>query len=141
MKVAQSCSTLCDPMDYTVHGILQAGILELVAIPFSRGPFQPRDWTQVSCIVGRFFTSWATRVINKHFTKEDMQMENKRMSSEKCKLKQKWDSTTHLLEWPKLERKTDNTKWWWGCGATGTLTHCWWECKIVYIHTRRWWFL
>ena len=36
-KVAQSCPTLCDPMDYTVHGILQARILEWVAFPFSRG--------------------------------------------------------------------------------------------------------
>ena len=53
--------TLCDPMDYTVHGILQARILEWVAFPFSRGSSQPRDQTQVSLIPGRFFTSWATR--------------------------------------------------------------------------------
>ena len=46
-------------MDYTVHGILQARILEWVAFPLSRGSFQPRDWTQVSCTAGRFFTSWA----------------------------------------------------------------------------------
>ena len=51
VKVAQSCLTLCDPMDYTVHGILQARILEWVAIPFSR------DQTQVSRIAGGFFTS------------------------------------------------------------------------------------
>ena len=44
-----------------VHGILQARILEWVAFPFSRGSSQPRDQTQVSCIVGRFFTVWATR--------------------------------------------------------------------------------
>ena len=49
---------LLDPRDYTVHGILQAGILEWVAFPFSRGPPQPRDRTQVSCIAGGFFTSW-----------------------------------------------------------------------------------
>ena len=48
-------------MDYTVHGILQARILEWVAIPFSRGSSQPRDWTQVSLIASGFFTSWATR--------------------------------------------------------------------------------
>ena len=48
-------------MDYTVHGILQVRILEWVAFPFSRGSFQPRDWTQVSHIAGRFFTSWTTR--------------------------------------------------------------------------------
>ena len=52
---------LCNPMDYTIHGILQARILELVAIPFSRGSSQPRDWTRISLIAGRFFTSWATR--------------------------------------------------------------------------------
>ena len=57
VKVTQLCLTLCDPMDCTVQGILQARILEWVAFPFSRGSFQPRDGTQVSCIAGRFFTS------------------------------------------------------------------------------------
>ena len=61
VKVAQSCPTLCDPIDHTVHGILQARILEWVTIPFSRGSSQPRDQPQVSHIAGRFFTSWATR--------------------------------------------------------------------------------
>ena len=61
VKFAQSCLTLCDPMDYTVQGILQARILEWAAIPFFRRSSQPRDQTQVSSIVGRFFTSWATR--------------------------------------------------------------------------------
>ena len=56
VKVAQLCPTLCDPMDYTVHGILQARILEWVAVLFSRGSSQPRDQTQVSHIAGRFFT-------------------------------------------------------------------------------------
>ena len=51
VKVAQPCLTLCDPMDYTVHGILQ------VAFPFSKGSSQPRDGTQVSCIADGFFTS------------------------------------------------------------------------------------
>ena len=65
--VAQSCLTLYHPMDCSplsgssVHGILQARILELVAFPFSRGSSWPRDWTLVSCIAGRFFTTWATR--------------------------------------------------------------------------------
>ena len=49
------------PRGYTVHGILQTRILEWVVFPFSRGSSQPRDWTQVSHIAGRFFTSWATR--------------------------------------------------------------------------------
>ena len=48
-------------MVYSVHGILQAIILEWVAVPFSRGSSKPRDWTQVSCIAGRFFTSWTMR--------------------------------------------------------------------------------
>ena len=61
VKVAQSCPTLCDPMDYTVHGILQARIMECVTLPFSRGSSQPKDWTQVSHIPGGFFTSWTTR--------------------------------------------------------------------------------
>ena len=43
VKVAQSCLTLCDPMGYTVHGILQARILEWVAVSFSRGSSQSRD--------------------------------------------------------------------------------------------------
>ena len=49
------------PMDYTVHGILQARILEWVAFPSSGESSQPRDRTQVPCIAGRFFISWATR--------------------------------------------------------------------------------
>ena len=57
VKVAESCLTLCDPLDYTVHGILQARILEWVAVPFSRGSSQPGDRTQVSCTSGGFFTS------------------------------------------------------------------------------------
>ena len=48
VKVAQSCPTLCDPMDYTVCGILQARILEWVAFPFSNRSSQPRDQTRVS---------------------------------------------------------------------------------------------
>ena len=61
VKVSQSCLTLCNPMHYTVHGILQARILEWVAFPFSRESFQPRDGTQVFRIAGGFFTSLATR--------------------------------------------------------------------------------
>ena len=63
--VTQSCLTLCDPMDcsppgFCVHGILQARILEWIAMPCSRGSSQPKDQTLISCIVGRFFTIWAT---------------------------------------------------------------------------------
>ena len=61
VKATQSCLTLCDPMDYTAHGILQARILQWVAFPFSRGSSQHKDQTHVSQIAGRFFTSWATK--------------------------------------------------------------------------------
>ena len=61
VKVTQSCLTLCDPMDYLVHGILQVRILGWVAFPFSRGSSQPSDWTQASHIAGGVFTVWATR--------------------------------------------------------------------------------
>ena len=54
-------SDFFNPMDCKVYGILQARILEWVAFPFSRGSSQPRDLIQVSRIVGRFFTSWATK--------------------------------------------------------------------------------
>ena len=66
VRVAQSCGTLWDPMNYTVHGILQDRILERVAFPFSRGSSQPRDRTQVSRTAGRFFTVWATREAQQH---------------------------------------------------------------------------
>ena len=63
---AQLCLTLCEPMDCSppgssFHGISQAGILEWVAMSFSRGSSQPRDQTQVSLIAGRFFIIWAIR--------------------------------------------------------------------------------
>ena len=61
VNVMQSCPTLDDQMDCTVHRILQARIMEWVAFPFSRGSSLPRDWTQGSHIAGGFFTSWATR--------------------------------------------------------------------------------
>ena len=70
MKVTQLCLTLtlCDPMEYTVRGILQARMLEWVAFPFSKGSSQPRDRTQVSCITGGFFTSWATREAQEYWS-------------------------------------------------------------------------
>ena len=69
LLVTQSRLTLCDPVDSSspgcsVSGILQARILEWVAIPFSRGSSQSRDQTRVSCIAGRFLTAWTTREAN-----------------------------------------------------------------------------
>ena len=64
-SITKSCSALCNPMDcsppgFSVHGILQARILEWVAVSSSRGFSRPRDWTWiscVSCIAGGFFTT------------------------------------------------------------------------------------
>ena len=67
-EVAQSCLTLCNPMDcslpdFSIHGIFQARILKWVTISFSRRSSQPRDWTRVFYIVGRRFTIWATKEV------------------------------------------------------------------------------
>ena len=67
-EVSHLCPTLCDPMDCSllgssVHRIFQARVLEWVAIFFSRGSSWPRDWTQVSHIIGKCFTIWATREV------------------------------------------------------------------------------
>ena len=64
--VTQSCLTLSYPMNWdspgsSIHGIIQARILEWVAISFSRGSSWPRDGTQVFCIAGRLFTVWVIR--------------------------------------------------------------------------------
>ena len=68
-EVAQSCPTLCDPMDHSlpgssIHGIFQARVLEWVAISFSRGSSQPRDWTQVFRITGSCFIIPYNKLIN-----------------------------------------------------------------------------
>ena len=96
--VAQSCPTLCDPMDCnppgsSAHEIFQARILEWVAISFSRGASQPRDRTRVSCTAGKFFTDWenrinAKRLTNRHITenvKSQRQRENLKSSKKNPK--------------------------------------------------------
>ena len=69
-EVAQSCLTLCDPMDCSlpgssVHGVFQATVLEWAAISFSRGSSRPKGRIRVSHIAGRCFTVWATREAQK----------------------------------------------------------------------------
>ena len=69
-EVAQSCLTLCNPVDcslpgFSIHGIFQARILEWVTISFSRGSSRPRDRTWVSCIGGRHFNFWAEEGTNR----------------------------------------------------------------------------
>ena len=78
-EVAQWCPTLYDPVDCSlpcssVHGIFRARVLEWVAISFSRGSSQPRDRTWVSCIVGRHFPIWATRLLGEISITSDMQI-------------------------------------------------------------------
>ena len=68
-EVAQSCRTLCNPMNCRLpgssgHGIFQARVLEWVAISFSRGSYPPRDWNRVACIADSHFTIWAIRETN-----------------------------------------------------------------------------
>ena len=67
-KWLNSFLTVCGPMDYIIHEILQARILEWVAFSFSRGSSQLGDWTQVSCIADRFFTSWAMKEAQEYWS-------------------------------------------------------------------------
>ncbi|CAI9158043.1 unnamed protein product [Rangifer tarandus platyrhynchus] len=104
MKVVQSCPALCNPMDYTVHGILQARILEWVAFPFSRGSSQPRDRTQVSRIAGGLYQlsqqgspgglpGWTPKPFQRSILKEI----NPKYSLEELMLKLKLQYTGHLM--------------------------------------------
>ena len=61
VNVTQSCLTLRDPVDFRIHGILQARILEWEAFPFSRVTSQLSGGTQVSCIAGGFLTNCVAR--------------------------------------------------------------------------------
>ena len=84
-KSLQLCPILCDTKDCSppgssVHGILEARILEWVAIPFSRGSSWPSDWTQVFRIAGRFFTFWATMESHHHFTNNEVEAQRGNVS-------------------------------------------------------------
>ena len=102
VKVTQSCLILCDPMDYTVHGILQTRILEWVAFPFLRGSSQPSYQTLVSRIAGRFFTSWATREAQLKGWQVTFILQRNSWTSEK---------KTKRWVWWKWEKKTWNGGW------------------------------
>ena len=111
------CLTRCDPMDYTVRGILQARILEWVAFPFSRGSSQPRDWTRVSCIAGGFFTNWATRDaldeikarIFKKFDEKDKSIDVNQSTNSICKKHRKLHPST-VIKWLESSDKEKNLK-------------------------------
>ena len=110
MKVAQSCPTFCDPMDCSppgssVHRILQARILAWVAIPFSRGSSQPRDWTQVSGIVGRLFTLWAPKEAHA------LALQCQRPGFDPWVRKIPWRRERHPLQYSFLENPTDWGVW------------------------------
>ena len=85
----------CSPPDSSVHGSLQARILEWVALPFSRGSSQPRDGTSVSCIAGGFLTihtTWEAQIhvyvkLNPFAGHLKHNMVNQRYSNEKKKIK------------------------------------------------------
>ena len=90
--VTKSCPTLvtpwtvCSLLGSSVHGILQARILEWVAISFSRGSYWPRNWTQISCIAGRFFTDWAMReaIYNSICTSKNKQVIFRNLNWREC---------------------------------------------------------
>ena len=114
--VTQSHPTLCNTMDHSppassVHGILQARMLEWISFPFSRGSSQPRDWTRVSCIAGGFFTIWVTReapmcvsICLKIVFKAKNNL-SFRLSSKQCKELEKWGAeeySEHNSLWSKI---------------------------------------
>ena len=97
---AQSCLTLCDPMDCSppgssVHGILQARVPEWGTIAFSRRSSRPRDGTWVSRIVGRCFTVWVTREVCLWLTHSKIikwKYHNNKLMLEKGENKKKWST-------------------------------------------------
>ena len=104
--VLQSCLILCEPMDCrlpgsSVHGILQARILEWLAMPFSRGSTWPRDQTLVSHIAGRFFTIWATQ---ETWYKPYLELSVKQIQG-----KQDW--VGQIQEWKKKRKFKSHHEW------------------------------
>ena len=110
-EITQSCPTFCDPVDYSppgssVHGVLQARVLEWVAISFSRGSSQPRDRTQVSHIAGRCFNLWATKEVcfsSPKYPAHNMSWwltgkQNFLMVKSKCKTSQSRDAVSIVLK-------------------------------------------
>ena len=135
------------PPGSSVRGILQARVLEWIAIPFSRVSFWPRDWTRVFCIscIGRRIlyhcTTWeprktlkCQRILRKK-NKEDsnvflrksqmtMKITQYHELSGKCKLKPQWNAKSHTSEWLLSKDNVlydQNSKNWWGCREVGTL--------------------
>ena len=111
-EVAQSCPTLWDPMNCSLsgsslHGILQARILEWVAISFSRGSSPPRDQTQVSRIAGKHFNLWATREVHSSIGLNKALVHVIRLVS----FLWLWSSFFSALWWKKIKRLMEPS-WW-----------------------------
>ena len=102
MEVAQSRPTFCNPMhcspsSFSVHGIVQARILEWIVISFSSGSSRPRDQTQVSCIAGRFFTTKPTRKPNIYSQQNIIQPSKGWKSDPCCSTDGTWGHSTQRL--------------------------------------------
>ena len=114
----------CDPMDYSLpgssaHGILQARVLEWVAIPFSRRSSLFRNWTWVLCITGEFFTVWTRQ--QKPCSHRHLPLEQQNLS--KCPLDQYcWHFNVHMRHLANLL----TCKFWFSSSGTGleSLTSC-----------------
>ena len=113
-----------------VHGILQARILEWVAVPFCRGSSQPRNWTQISRIAGGFFTSWATREALNCWYASDIS----------------WKSeASAVVQWLEIYLSMQGTPIWslvWEdptChGATEPVCHNFWACTLEPMSRNLW---
>ena len=134
--VSQSCLTICNPTDCSptgssVHGILQARILEWVATPFSRRSSWPRDRILVSCMAGRFFTIWAT---GKSFILETTCLFSVFSSLKSFQMLKKADQQPPSAIRAERERKEGKTE-----GKNSSQTHRPNEHTVGHIHTRPQW--
>ena len=105
--VTQSCPILCNPMIYSspgssVHGILQARILEWVAISFSRRSFWTRDQTLVSGTTSRFFTIWATREASRSYFVTNKASSPHPIIERECNISE-WESPNSPWGWQSWE--------------------------------------
>ena len=132
VKVAQSCLTLCDPMNCTVQGILQTRILEWVAFSFSRGFSQPRDRIQVSCIAGaslQLSHKGSPRILDwiaYHSSSGSSQPSNRTRGF--CIAGGFFNNW--VLTWVRMltiKKKSIKRE----CGENRMRLHYWWECKLI----------
>ena len=103
-----------------IRGILQARILEWIAIPFSRGFFRPRDWTHVSCTAGRFFTIWAARkspISEGDLVQIDLNLGKLPLPLKRVSLTE--FQTGFPTDWPKLVSSPDLSLWNHLCACCG----------------------